>query len=154
MAGHIELDRRSYFGLSKARLTVDGAQPRRAFNRLGTAHGNLRSLLRQTPEGEAGLRKYHRLLFLGYLLSTLAGLLTGVAAGSFLLVEVLGAMEPAELTPFLKGLRLYLQALPEPLLLLIAIPAMALAFALDYRAYRSILKTIDAASVPAPEENP
>ena len=110
--------------------------------------GFSRTLLRQTPEGEAGLRHYHRLLYLGYLLSTLAGLLTGVAAGSFLLVEVLGAMEPMELTPFLKGLRLYLQALPEPLLLLIAIPAMALAFALDYRAYRTILKTIDAASVP------
>lgn len=146
--GSIELDRRSYFGLSRARLMDDGAEPRRAFNRLGTAHRNLRALLRQTPEGEAGLRRYHRLLFLGYLLAALAGLLTGVAAGSFLLVEVLGAMEPAELTPFLKGLRQYLQALPEHLLLLIAVPALVLAFALDYRAYRTILKTIDAASVP------
>jgi hypothetical protein len=148
MAGQIELDRRSYLGLSKARLTVDGSEPRRAFNRTGTAHGNLRTVLRETPEGAAGLRRYHRLLFLGYLLSALAGLLVGVAAGSFLLVEVLGAMEPKEMTPFLSGLRGYLQALPEHLLLLIAVPAMVLAFALDYRAYRSILKTIDAASVP------
>ena len=148
MAGRIELDRRSYLGLSKARLTVDGAEPRRAFKRTGAAHPNLREGLRQTPEGEAGLRQYHRLLFLGYFLSALAGLLVGVAAGSFLLVEVLGAMEPAERTPFLTGLHRYLQDLSEPLLLLIAIPAMALAFILDYRAYRSILKTIDSASVP------
>lgn len=147
MAG-IQLDRRSYLGLSKARLTVDGSEPRRAFNRFGTAHRNLRELLRQTPEGEVGLRQYHRLLFSGYFLSALAGLLTGVAAGSYLLVEVLGAMEPAERTPFLTGLHRYLEALSEPLLLLIAVLAMALAFALDYRAYRSILKTIDAASVP------
>lgn len=142
------LDRRSYLGLSKARLTVGGGEPRRAFNRSGTAHANLRAILRETPEGEAGLRQYHRYLFLGYLLAILAGLLVGVAAGSFLLVEVLGAMEPQELTPFLSGLRRYLQALPEDLLLLSAIPAMVLAFALDYRAYRSILKTIEAASVP------
>jgi hypothetical protein len=142
------LDRRSYLGLSKARLTVGGSEPRRAFNRLGTAHANLRTILRETPEGEAGLRRYHRLLFLGYLLSALAGLLIGVAAASFLLVEVLGAMEPQEMTPFLSGLRRYLQALPEHLLLLIAAPSMVLAFILDYRAYRSILKTIDAASVP------
>ncbi len=146
------LDRRSYLGLSKARLTVGGSEPRRAFNRIGTAHANLRAVLRQTPEGEAGLRRYHRLLFLGYLLSSLAGLLVGAAAGSFLLVEVLGAMEPQELTPFLSGLRRYLQALPEHLLLLIAVPALALAFTLDYRAYRSILRTIDSASVP--EETP
>lgn len=152
--GSIELDRRSYVGLSKARLTVDGAQPRRAFKRTGTAHRNLRELLRRTPEGEAGLRQYHRLLLLGYLLSTLAGLLMGAAAGSFLLVEVLGAMEPMERTPFLTGLHRYLQALPEHLLLLIAVPVMALAFALDYRAYRSILKTIGAASVAAAEETP
>ena len=147
MAG-IELDRRSYLGLTKARLMVDGAEPRRAFNRFGAARPNLREVLQRTPEGEAGLRHYHRLLYLGYFLSTLAGLLTGVAAGSFLLVEVLGAMEPAERTPFLAGLYRYLEALSEPLLLLIAIPAMALAFILDYRAYRSILKTIDSASVP------
>ena len=152
MAGRIELDRRSYLGLSKARLTVDGSEPRRAFKRTGAAHPNLREALRQTPEGEAGLRQYHRRLFLGYLLSTLAGLLIGVAAGSYLLVEVLGAMEPAERTPFLTGLHRYLQALPEHLLLLFAVPAMALAFALDYQAYRSILKTIDSASVAAPEE--
>jgi hypothetical protein len=142
------LDRRSYLGLSKARLTVGGSEARRAFKRTGAAHANLREILRETPEGEAGLRRYHRLLFLGYFLSTLAGLLIGVAAGSFLLVEVLGAMEPAEMTPFLSGLRRYLQVLPEHLLLLIAVPAMALAFTLDYQAYRSILKTIEAASVP------
>ena len=147
--GHIELDRRSYFGLSKARLTVDGS---RAFNRLGAAHGNLRALLRQTPEGEAGLRQYHRLLYLGYFLSMLAGLLGGVAAGSFLVVEILGAMEPGERTPFLTGLYRYLQELPEHLLVLLAVPAMVLAFILDYRAYRSILRTIDSASVP--EETP
>jgi hypothetical protein len=146
------LDRHSYLGLSKARLTVGGSEPRRAFNRTGTAHANLRSILQETPEGEAGLRRYHRLLWLGYLLATLAGLLVGVAAASFLLVEVLGAMEPQELTPFLSGLRRYLQALPEHFLLLIAIPAMVLAFALDYQAYRSILKTIDSVSVP--KENP
>ena len=150
--GSIKLDRRSYLGLSKARLTVGGGEPRLAFNRTGTAHANLRAVLRETPEGEAGLRRYHRLLFLGYLLATLAGLLVGVAAASFFLVEVLGAMEPTELTPFLSGLRRYLQALPEHLLLLIAVPAMVLAFILDYRAYRSILKTIEAASDPAPEE--
>lgn len=154
MKGRLELDRRSYLGLSRARLTVDGAGPRRAFNRFGSAHGNLRTVLRETPDGEAGLRQYHRLLFLGYFLSALAGLLAGAAAGSYLLVEVLGAMEPQELTPFLKGLRQYLQDLPEHLLLLIAVLALALAFTLDYRAYRSILKTIDAASVPAPEETP
>jgi hypothetical protein len=146
------LDRRSYLGLSKARLTVGGGEPRRAFNRLGTAHANLRKVLRETPEGEAGLRRYHRLLFLGYFLSTLAGLLVGVAAASIFLVEVLGAMEPRELTPFLSGLRQYLQALPEHVLILIAVPVMVLAFILDYRAYRSILQTIDAVPVPAPEE--
>lgn len=142
------LDRRSYLGLSKARLTVGDGEPRRAFTRIGTAHANLRTILRETPEGAAGLRQYHRLLFLGYLLSTLAGLLVGVAAASFFLVEVLGAMEPAELTPFLSSLRRYLQALPEHVLILIAVPALVLAFAVDYRAYRSILKTIDAAPVP------
>ena len=62
MAGHIELDRRSYFGLSKARLTVDGAEPRRAFNRLGSAHRNLRTLLRQTPEGRKLIRAETRTL--------------------------------------------------------------------------------------------
>jgi len=145
MDGRIELDRRSYFGLSKARLTAGGG---RAFNRLGAAHANLRALLRRTPEGESGLRHYHRLLYLGYLLSALAGLLIGVAAGSFLLVEVLGAMEPGERTPFLTGLYRYLQELPEQLLVVLAVPAMVLAFILDYLAYRSILRTIDSASVP------
>jgi len=138
------LDRRSYLGLSKARLTAGG----RAFNRLGTAHANLRAVLRETPEGEAGLKRYHRLLFLGYFLSILAGLLIGVAAASIFLVEILGAMEPKEMTPFLTGLRRYLQALPELALILIAVPVMALAFILDYRAYRSILRTIDAAALP------
>ncbi len=142
------LDKRSYLGLTKARITVGGGEPRRAFNRIGTAHANLRTILRETPEGEAGLRQYHRLLFLGYLLATLAGLLVGAAAASLLLVEILGAMEPAEMTPFLSGLRRYLQTLPEYLLVLIAVPAMVLAFFLDYRAYRSILRTIEAASVP------
>lgn len=144
------LDRRSYLGLSKARLTAGGGEPRRAFNRIGTAHANLRTVLRETPEGEAGLRRYHRLLFLGYFLSILAGLLVGAAAASIFLVEVLGAMEPRELTPFLSGLRRYLQTLPEHVLILIAVPVMVLAFILDYRAYRSILRTIDAA--PLPEE--
>lgn len=149
--GSIELDRRSYLGLSKARFTAVGSEPpvaHRAFNRLGTAHGNLRAVLRQTPEGEAGLRKYHRLLFLGYLLSALTGLLIGVAAGSFLLVEVLGAMEPKEMTPFLTGLLRYLKALREDLLVLAAVPAFLLAFILDWLAYRSILRTIDSAEVP------
>lgn len=150
----IELDRRSYLGLSKARFTVAGSEPRRAFKRTGTVHGNLRAALKQTPEGEEGLRRYHRLLLFGYLLSALSGLMVGVAAGSFLLVEILGAMEPNELTPFLTGLRRYLEVLREDLLLLAAVPAFLLAFTLDYLAYRSILKTIDGASVPAPEETP
>lgn len=142
MAG-IELDRRSYFGLSKARFTAGGSEPRRAFSRLGAAHRDLREVLRRTPEGAAGLRQYHRLLFLGYFLSILAGLLVGVAAGSFLLVEVLGAMEPKEMTPFLSGLLGYLRVLREDLLVFAAVPAFLLAFILDYLAYRSILRTID-----------
>lgn len=146
------LDRRSYLGLSKARLTAGDSEPRRAFNRIGTAHANLRAVLGETPEGQAGLRRYHRLLFLGYFLSILAGLLVGVAAASLLLVEVLGGMEPQEMTPLLSGLRRYLQALPELVLFLIAVPTMVLAFVLDYRAYRSFLRTIDASSVPTPEE--
>lgn len=143
MAG-IRLDRRSYLGLGKARFTADGSEPRRAFNRLGAAHRDLREALRRTPEGAAGLRQYHRLLFLGYFLSMLAGLLAGVAAGSFLLVEILGAMEPKEMTPFLTGLLRYLKALRVDLLAVAALPAFVLAFILDYLAYRSILRTIDA----------
>ena len=150
MAG-IELDRRSYFGLSKARFTADGSEPRRAFNRLGTAHRGLREVLRRTPEGTAGLRKYHQLLFLGYFLSMFAGLLVGMAAGSFLLVEVLGAMEPKEMTPFLTDLLAYLRVLREELLVFAAIPAFLLAFILDYLAHRSILRTIDSVSVPEEE---
>ncbi|HET9225102.1 MAG TPA: hypothetical protein VFR31_00425 [Thermoanaerobaculia bacterium] len=144
----IELDRRSYLGLGKARFTADGSEPRRAFKRFGTAHRDLREVLKQTPEGAAGLRQYHRLLFLGYFLSMLAGLLVGVAAGSFLLVEVLGAMEPKEMTPFLTGLLRYLRDLREELLVFAAIPAFLLAFILDYLAYRSILRTIDNTEVP------
>ena len=148
MPGRIQLDRRSYFGLSKARFTADGSEPRRAFKRLGSARREFRELLRQTPAGEAGLRQYHRLLFLGYFLSVLAGLLVGVAAGSFLLVEVLGAMEPKEMTPFLTGLLRYLKDLREDFLVYAAVPAFLLAFTLDYLAYRSILKTIDSVEVP------
>jgi hypothetical protein len=152
MAGPIELDRRSYLGLSKARFTVAGSEPRRAFRRLGTLRPELRTLLRRTPEGAAGARNYHRLLLSGYFLSILSGLIVGVAAGSLLLVEVLAAMEPKEMTSFLTALHRYLQALPEEILFALALPLFGIAFALDYRAYRSILTTIDRASVPAPEE--
>jgi hypothetical protein len=148
----IELDRRSYLGLTRARFTVAGSDPLPAFRRLGTVRPELKALLHQTPEGTAGLRKYHRRLFFGYLLAALSGLILGVAAGSLFVLEILAAMEPQEMTSFLSALRRYLEALPEPLLFMLSIPLFALAFALDYQAFRSILKTIDSASVSAPEE--
>jgi hypothetical protein len=143
----VELDRRSYLGLSRARFTVDGAEPRRAFRRLGTVRRELRAVLRETPEGEAGVRRYHRLLFLGYLSSLFAGLLAGVAAGSLFLVEVLSAMQAAkEMTPFLQKVYRFLVPLPEWRLVAVAVLLFLLAFAVDYLAYKAILKTIDGVS--------
>ena len=143
MEGPIELDRRSYLGLGKARFVVPGSEPRRAFKRLGTVSRDLRETLRRTPEGAAGVRRFHRLLFLGYFCSMVAGLLLGVAAGSLLVVEVLAVMDPKQMTSFLSFLHRYLKALPEGLLALTSVPLFVLAFVLDHQAYRSILTTID-----------
>lgn len=148
MDGRIELDRRSYLGLGKSRFTVQGSEPRRAFKRLGTVSRDLREMLRSTPEGKEGVRRFHRLLFLGYACSMLAGLLLGVAAGSLLVVEVLAVMDPKQMTSFLSFLHRYLQALPEGLLALASLPLFILAFVLDHQAYRSILTTIDSVAVP------
>lgn len=148
----IELDRRSYLGLTRARFTVAGSDPRPAFRRLGTVRPELKVLLRQTPEATVGVRQYHRLLLFGYFVAVLSGLILGMAAGSLFVLEILRAMEPHEMTSFLSALRRYLEALPEMLLFLLSIPLFALAFALDYQAYRSILKTLDNASVAALEE--
>jgi hypothetical protein len=143
----VALDRRSYLGLSRARFSVDDAEPRRAFRRLGMVGRELRAVLRETPEGAAGVRRYHRFLFLGYTCSVLAALLAGAAAGSFLGQEVLGAMQAArELTPSLEKLRQLLEVLPEWRLAVTAVSLFLLAFAVDYLAYRSILETIDGMS--------
>jgi hypothetical protein len=147
----VELDRRSYFGLTRSRFTSDGAdgsEPRRAFRRLGTVRPELRALL-----DEAAVRKYHRLLFLGYVCSMLAGLLAGAAVGSLLVVEVLSAMQAAkEMTPFLQKAYHILTVLPALRLLLMAVSLFLLAVAVDYLSYRSILETIDKAERPVPEE--
>ncbi|MES1243911.1 MAG: hypothetical protein ABUT39_20075 [Acidobacteriota bacterium] len=147
----IDLDRRSYFGLTRARFTADGAggmEPRRAFRRLGTVRPELRARL-----DAAAVRKYHRLLFLGYACSMLAGLLAGAAVGSLLLTEVLGAMQAAkELTPFLQKVYRLVLVLPALRLILMAAPLFLLAVAVDYLSYRSILETIDKAQEPLPEE--
>ena len=144
----IELDRRSYFGLTRSWFTSDGSEPRRAFRRLGTIRPELRALL-----DAAAVRKYHRLLFLGYACSLLAGLLAGAAVGSLLLVEVLGAMQAAkEMTPFLQKVHHLVTVLPALRFLLMAVPLFLLAFAVDYLSYRSILETIDNAPVSVPEE--
>lgn len=150
MDGSIQLDRRSYLALGKARFSVGGSEPRRAFRRLGTVSRDLRELLRSTPEGAAGVRRFHRLLFLGYACSILAGLLLGAAAGSLLVVEVLAVMDPKQMTSFLSFLHRYLKALPEGLLALTSLPLFILAFVLDHQAYRSILTTIDSFAVPGP----
>lgn len=144
MDGPIELDRRSYLGLGRARFTVAGSEPRRAFKRLGTVSGDFREVLRHTPDGDAGVRKYYRLLFLGYICSIVAAITLGLAIGSGLLVDVLAAIDPKEMTPFLVSLRQYLALLPWRLLALAALPLFVLAFILDYQAYRSILETVDA----------
>ena len=144
----IDLDRRSYFGLTRSRFKVDGSEPRRAFRRLGTVRPELRALL----DG-AAVRKYHRLLFLGYACSLLAGLLAGAAVGSLLLVEVLGAMQAAkEMTPFLRKVHHVVTVLPALRLLFMAVPLFLLAFAVDYLSYRSILETIDNSRGAVPEE--
>jgi hypothetical protein len=140
----IDLDRRSYFGLTRSRFTVAGSEPRRAFRRLGTVRPELRALL-----DAAAVRRYHRLLFLGYASSMLAGLLAGAAVGSLLLVEVLGAMQAAkEMTPFLQKVHHLVTVLPALRLLLMAVPLFFLAVAVDYLSYRSILETIDRAQEP------
>jgi hypothetical protein len=147
----IDLDRRSYFGLTRSRFTsdgMDGAEPRRAFRRLGTVRPELRALLEP-----AAVRKYHRLLFLGYACSLLAGLLAGAALGSLLLVEVLGAMQVAkEMTPLLQKVHHVVTVLPALRFLLMAVPLFLLAVAVDYLSYRSILETIDNAQGAVPEE--
>jgi len=143
----IEIDRRSYFGLTRSRFTAvgtAGSEPRRGFRRLGTVRPELRALL-----DPAAVRKYHRLLFLGYACSMLAGLLSGAAVGSLLLGEVLGAMRAAkEMTPFLQKVHHLVMVLPALRLILMAVPLFFLAFAVDYLSYRSILGTIDNARVP------
>ena len=140
----IDLDRRSYFGLTRSRFTVGGSEPRRAFRRLGTVRPELRALL-----DAAAVRKYHRLLFLGYVCSMLAGLLAGAAVGSLLLAEVLAAMQAAkEMTPFLQKVYHLVTVLPALRLLLMAVPLFFLAVAVDYLSYRSILETIDRAEEP------
>lgn len=143
MDGPIQLDRRSYLGLGKARFTVVGSEPRRAFRRLGTVSRDFREVLRSTPEGRAGVGRYYRLLFLGYLCSIVGAAALGLAIGSTLLVDVLAALDPKRMTPFLLSLRQYLDLLPRGLLALAALPPFVLAFILDYQAYRSILATID-----------
>jgi hypothetical protein len=147
----LTLDRRSYFGLTRSRFTSDtedGSEPRRAFRRLGTVRPELRALL-----DAAAVRKYHRLLFLGYACSMLAGLLAGAAVGSLLVVEVLSGMQAAkEMTPFLQKAYHILTVLPSLRLILMALPLFLLAFAVDYLSYRSILETIDRATVSASEE--
>lgn len=144
----IDLDRRSYFGLTRSRFTAGGSEPRRAFRRLGTVRPELRALL-----DRAAVRKYHRLLFLGYVCSLLAGLLAGASVGSLLLVEVLGAMQAAkEMTPFLQKVHHVVTVLPALRFLLMAIPLFLLALAVDYLAYRSILETIDNSQETVPEE--
>jgi hypothetical protein len=143
----VSLDRRSYFGLTRSRFTSDGehgSEPRRAFRRLGTVRPELRALL-----DAAAVRKYHRLLFLGYACSMLAGLLAGAAVGSLLVVEVLSAMQAAkEMTPFLQKAYHILTVLPALRLILMSLPLFLLAFAVDYLSYRSILETIDRATLP------
>jgi hypothetical protein len=144
----VALDRRSYFGLTRSRFTADGSEPKPAFRRLGTVRPELRALL--SPEG---VRKYHGLLFLGYICSLLAGLMGGVALGSQLLVDLLAAMQSLkELTPFFQDLYRILAHLPVLRFVFMAIPLFVLAFAIDYLSYRSILETIDGAAEPAPEE--
>lgn len=144
----VDLDRRSYFGLTRSRFTVNGSEPRRAFRRLGTVRPELRALL-----DAAAVRKYHRLLVLGYACSLLAGLLAGAALGSLLLVEVLGAMQAAkEMTPILRKVHHVVTVLPALRLLLMAAPLFFLAVAVDYLSYRSILETIGKAQGAVPEE--
>jgi hypothetical protein len=141
----VTLDRRSYFGLTRTRFTVDGSEPRRAFRWLGTVRPELRALL-----DAAAVRKYHRLLILGYLCSLLVGLLAGAAAASFLLTEVLGAMQAAkEMTPFLQKAYRLVTLLPALRLVLMAVPLFFLALAADYLSYRSILDAIDKPAEPA-----
>ncbi len=148
----IELDRRTYMGLSRSRFTVDGSEPRRAFRRLGNLRPELQEALARSPEGAAGAGRYHWLLFAGYSCSVLAGILAGIAAGSLLMLELLGAMKSSnEMTPFLNEAYRLLIVLPALRLAYIAIPLFAIALALDYKAYKSILKTIDEAAPAGPE---
>ncbi len=152
----IELDRRTWLGLTRARFTVngaaDGSEPRRAFRRLGTLRPELKALLKASPAGAAGVGKYNRLLFVGYACSVLVGILAGVAAGSLLMLELLGAMKSSnEMTPFLNEAYRILIVLPALRLAYLAIPLFVIALAVDYLAYRTILTTIDAAEPAEPE---
>lgn len=148
----IDLDRRSYLGLGRARFTTAGSEPRRAFRRLGTVRPELRELLKQTPEGRSGVASYHRLLFLGYTCSLIAALVAGAAAASGMLIDLLSAMDPRRMSGFLLELLQVLKLMPAGLMALAAVPVFVLAFLVDYQAYRSILETVDSASIPAPEE--
>jgi len=145
----VELDRRSYFGLTRSRFTADGSEPKPAFRRIGSVRPELRALL-----SSEGVRKYHRLLFLGYFCSILAGLMAGVALGFQLLVDLLAAMQAAkELTPLLQEVYRVLALLPLFRFVFMAIPLFVLAFAVDYLSYKSILVTIDGTVTPgAPAE--
>jgi hypothetical protein len=144
----VTLDRRSYFGLTRSRFSVDGSEPKPAFRRLGTVRAELRALL-----SREGVRKYHRLLFLGYACSMLAGLMAAVALGSQLAVDLLAAMQASKkMTPFFQELYRILTHLPALRFVFMAVPLFVLAFAVDYLSYRSILETIDRAAAPAPEE--
>ncbi|HWM94869.1 MAG TPA: hypothetical protein VN493_29210 [Thermoanaerobaculia bacterium] len=153
----IDLDRRSYLGLTRARFSLPGAEPRRAFRafrRLGTVRPELGTVLRSTEEGKAGVRRYHRLLWLGYACSVLGALVLGIAASAAPLVDVLAAVHPRQRTPLASAALQYFEMLNPVLFALLALPLFLLAFLVDYQAYRSILGTIDAAPVPAAEEIP
>ena len=154
-AGGVTLDRRSYFGLTRARFTVPGAgsgEPRRAFRRLGTASRDLRALLAATPRGRSGVRRYHALLFLGYLCSMLAGLAAGLAASAMLVGEVLASVEPSKMTLWeIRALHVLVRLPTWRTMALSCIPLFLLALGLDVLAWRSILGTIDGVTPePAP----
>ena len=138
----IELDRRSYLGLTRARFSLPGSESRPAFRRLGTLRPELGSVLRSSDEGRAGVRQYHRLLLMGYICSILGALVLGAAVGSALLMDVLAARQRTELV---SAMLQYLELLPAGLFALSSLPLFLLAFLVDYQAYRSILKTVDAA---------
>jgi hypothetical protein len=152
--GLITLDRRSYFGLTRARFTAVGSgEPRRAFRRIGTVSRDLRGVLAGNPRGRAGVRRYHGILFLGYLCSLLAGLSAGLAAGAMLVGEILAPIEPSRMTVWETRALHALVRLPTWRTMAIAcIPLFLLAVALDVLAWRSILGTVDSVSPVPPVE--